>query len=106
MSADKKKTRAKFRSEVFTRDGEKCLMCGISCVALDAHHITPREEMPNGGYVKENGISVCNLPGGCHEKAEEFYSKGVSFPGYAPEDLYKKIGSNLEKAIAASKKLK
>lgn len=29
---------------------------------LDAHHITDRNEMPNGGYVPENGISLCKTP--------------------------------------------
>jgi len=59
--------------------------------------------MPNGGYVKENGISLCEE---CHKKAEEFHSTGVAFPGYAPEDLYQKINSSYEKAVEASKRLK
>jgi hypothetical protein len=68
---------------------------------LDAHHVT-RKIMPNGGYVKENGISLCEE---CHKKAEEFHSTGVAHPGYAPDDLYRKINSNYEKAVEASKKL-
>lgn len=70
---------------------------------LDAHHITDRRLMPNGGYVKENGISLCE---DCHKKAEEFHSTGVAHPGYHPDDLYKAINSNLEKALEASEKLK
>lgn len=58
--------------------------------------------MPNGGYVRENGISLCEE---CHKKAEVFHSTGTPHPGYAPDDLYKKINSNLEKAIEASEKL-
>ena len=69
---------------------------------LDAHHITNRKEMPNGGYVKENGISLCP---DCHIKAEEFHSTGTAVPGYGPDDLYKVINSTLEKAIEASEKL-
>jgi hypothetical protein len=69
---------------------------------LDAHHITDRHLMPNGGYVRENGISLCP---DCHVKAEVYHSTGVAHPGYAPDDLYKAINSNLEKAIEASEKL-
>ncbi len=72
-------------------------------VNLDAHHITDRNEMPNGGYVKENGISVCD---DCHLKAEEFHSTGIAVEGFAPADLYQKIDSSHEKAVAAAEKLK
>lgn len=69
---------------------------------LDAHHISDRNLLPNGGYVKENGISLCEE---CHKKAEVFHSTGTSHPGYSPEDLYKMINSNYEKAKEASEKL-
>lgn len=69
---------------------------------LDAHHVINREAMPNGGYVKENGISLCTS---CHIKAEEFYSTGIAHPGYSPDELYLKIGSTKERAIKASEKL-
>lgn len=106
MASEKQKTREKFREAVFKRDGNKCRVCGIKNVPLDAHHIVDRNEMPNGGYVKENGISLCNLSGGCHEKAE-CYHQGIEVPaGYMPEDLFKLIGSSVEKAIKASEKLK
>ena len=59
--------------------------------------------MPNGGYVKENGISVCD---DCHLKAEEFHSTGTAVEGFSPDDLYKKIGSSHEQAVAAAEKLK
>lgn len=72
-------------------------------VNLDAHHITDRTEMPNGGYVKENGISVCD---DCHLKAEEFHSTGTAVEGFSPDDLYQKIGSSHEKAVTAAEKLK
>lgn len=89
----KKFIRAAFRDDVFMRDAFKCRMCDSA--AVDAHHITDRHEMPNGGYVSENGIVLCSE---CHLKAEMFHSTGVSFPGYSPEDLYAAIGSSKELA--------
>lgn len=64
-------------------------------VELDAHHITDRNEMPNGGYVKENGISLCPE---CHKKAELYHTsnKTVWHPGFHPNDLYAKIHSSYE----------
>jgi hypothetical protein len=92
--------RESFRTEVFGRDGHKCRVCKKSGY-LDAHHITDRNEMPNGGYVKENGISLCD---DCHWKAERYHINGGNegITGYLPEDLYKLIGSSKEKAIEAS----
>ena len=107
MSSEKKLTRQRFRDSVFDRDGHKCRACGWAVfnedVKLDAHHITDRTLMPNGGYVKENGISLCP---GCHEKAEVFHSTGTSFHGFSPDDLYRMIGSSHAHALAASERLK
>ena len=108
MSADKKRIRNEFRTATFTRDGHKCRGCGWSAfrpgeLELDAHHITDRNLMPNGGYVKENGISLCPT---CHEKAEVFHSTGTALPGWSPEDLYRLIGSTYEEAVKASERLK
>lgn len=106
--AEKKAIRKMFRDACYKRDGFRCAMCPFKSdkdnaeKELDAHHITDRNQMPNGGYVKENGISLC---ADCHMKAEEFHSTGKAHPGYAPEDLYKAIASTLEKAIEASEKL-
>lgn len=108
MSAEKKAIRKYFRDSVFKRDSFRCAMCKMKSSKdkaeeeLDAHHITDRTLMPNGGYVKENGISLCPV---CHEKAEVFHSTGVAIEGYSIEDLYNKINSNYEKATEASKKL-
>lgn len=52
--------------------------------------------MPNGGYVSENGISLCSE---CHIKAEE------SRQGYSASELYSVINSNYDKAVKASTKL-
>lgn len=101
--SQKKKIRLLFRESVFARDKNRCRVCGEGSEKLDAHHITDRNDMPNGGYVKENGISLCEE---CHIKAEAFHSTGTAIPGFAPEDLYKMIGSSHLKAVAASERLK
>lgn len=107
------------------RDGYRCRFCGelgkdrqgsddwkkyhgrirdeSALVDLDAHHIMPREDMPNGGYVKENGISLCS---DCHLKAEEWCQTGTGPAGFSPDDLFRLIQSDLDNAIAASEKLK
>ncbi len=82
MSEEKRLIRAQFRAFVFGRDKYRCRLCGRAVydrqdenpdyvsgeVAADAHHITPRDEMPYGGYVHENGITLCDP---CHKRAEE-----------------------------------
>lgn len=110
MSSGKKQVRAAFREAVFRRARYKCEGPGCSfrsslekaVIELDAHHITDRNEMPNGGYVPENGIALC---GPCHEKAEQFHATGVALPGFAPEELYKVIGSSRDAAEKASRRL-
>lgn len=105
MSQKKKAVRKNFRDAVFYRDGYQCVMCGLTVCSveaeesLDAHHITDRNEMPNGGYVAENGISLCKVEENCHLKAEN------REPGFEPETLYQKIGSSYEKAFKASEAL-
>lgn len=122
--AGKNQIRSTFRSAVFRRDRYRCAVCGKagkdrqggdghkafhtgladeSLVPLDAHHITDRNLMPNGGYVAENGISLCD--DGCHRLAEVFHQTGVPHPGYAPADLYRAIGSTYEAAHRASARL-
>lgn len=110
MSKAKQAVRMKFRNDVFRRDGNRCRVCGIHEMnlplggGLDAHHITDRNEMPNGGYVKENGISLCPK---CHIEAEQFHISGGTawVAGRSPNDLYKLINSSKERAIKASEKL-
>jgi hypothetical protein len=91
-------------------------MCGRADVKLDAHHITSRKNMPNGGYVKENGITLCDLKfDGCHWKAEQFLSsyvewyvlktKGDTLKEFTPSNLYKKINSSYELAYKKSERL-
>lgn len=108
MSAEKKLIRKNFRDACYKRDGFRCAMCGMKSSKdkaeeeLDAHHITNPKEIINGGYVYQNGISLCPI---CHQKAEVFHSTGMAHPGYAPDDLYKVIKSSYEKAVEASNKL-
>ncbi len=95
----KKQRRQLFRTEVFERDQHCCAKCNKSGVILDAHHITDRNDMPNGGYVKENGIALCHE---CHLKAEQFHQTGEAADGYSPEELYEIIGSSYESACRAA----
>ena len=105
----KKQVRKNFRDSVFKRDKYRCRGCGKLFPHnsieeyLDAHHVTPREEMPNGGYVKENGISLCKSE--CHMKAEMWIKNESGEEGFDPRTLYNKIGSSKESATRASEKL-
>lgn len=122
----KKDIRKKFKQDVFKRDKYTCKCCFLKYteeeaeIYLDAHHITDRNKMPNGGYVKENGISLCKYEqlnkmelsskseeNSCHMKAEKFHiTEGKEWTeGIHPDDLYKKIESSYEKAIKESEKL-
>lgn len=98
----KQMIRQKFRESVFGRDGYKCVFCDVT-KNLDAHHITDRSLMPNGGYVPENGISLCPEH---HIQAEQFHiSDGNTWiDGMHPNDLYRKIGSSYELAVTKSTK--
>jgi len=105
MSAKKKQIRQKFNDDCLKRDGYRCRICTcLSTRDLEVHHITDRSKMPNGGYVKENGITLCPMH---HLIAERYHVTGGKH--YAekmhPNDLYALIGSSYEKAVAASEKL-
>ena len=123
----KKEIRRKFKEDVFKRDKYTCVACSFKYTEeesekyLDAHHITDRNEMFNGGYVKENGISLCKYAqpnkmeltsnseeGSCHMKAEKFHISGGEEweEGMHPDDLYKLIGSSKELAVEKSEKIK
>ena len=125
---NKKETRRKFKAEVFERDNNTCQICGLGETLpngmsvdpseyFDAHHITDRSEMPNGGYVKENGITVCKDNGhlnsegelieSCHMRCEEFHISGGKTweKNLHPDDLYELIGSSYELAYEKSREL-
>jgi len=126
MKGEKKRLREKFRMAVFLRDKFTCQGCGLEFNLktkdeIDAHHITDRSKMPNGGYALENGITLCNndrefissqnnIKGhfpSCHKKAEFFnITKGKEHvTGFHPDDLYKKINSSYELAYKKSLEL-
>ncbi len=96
----KKDIRKQFREAVFTRDGHKCKFCDKTN-DLDAHHITNRSSMPGGGYIAENGITLCKDH---HLDAEVYHMSGGKecIEGFHPNDLYKKIGTTYNMAYAIS----
>lgn len=98
-----KELRRAFTFGVFLRDNYKCKVCGY-LGELDAHHITDRHELPNGGYVLSNGISLCS---DCHWDAEKYHrTNGEEYEyGFHPVDLYNLIGSSFDKAHEDSLKL-
>lgn len=103
---NKKQIRKMFRDGCFLRDIYYCKICGLKSSKekaedeLDAHHITPREKMSNGGYVRENGISLCKKE--CHLLAEKYLSGEIFDEKYSPNNLYKLINSSQETAIIES----
>lgn len=112
MMHRKQQIRARFRDATFAASRHRCIGCGrqhapaTADATLDAHHITPREEFPNGGYVQENGAPLCKLgDDSCHMKAEHWLKHGAGEPGYSPAELYAKIGSSRERALAADARL-
>lgn len=60
-----KQGRKAFRESVFERDGGLCVACGAP--GQDAHHIMERRLFVDGGYLLNNGATVC---GPCHLRAE------------------------------------
>lgn len=100
MNKKKKDIRNNFKSEVIKRDNFKCKCCPET-KSLTVHHIQDRNDILNGGYVKENGISLCEE---CHLKAEQYHiNDGVEWiDGFHPDDLYKLINSSYELAYEKS----
>ena len=97
----KKAIRQKFRNDCLLRDNNKCKVCGETA-DLAVHHIIDRNEITNGGYIKENGITLCEE---CHIKAEEYHitHKQIFIDNYHPNDLFGLINSSYELAIKLSK---
>ena len=88
MFEKKKEIRRKFREVVFKRDKHRCVLCSQT-KDLDAHHITERKFFKNGGYVEENGITLCKRH---HLYVEN--NNGVE----RIKNLYKSIHSSFELA--------
>ncbi len=110
MKSKKKEIRKAFRDSCFERDNYCCVKCGFKSsketaeIDLDCHHIESRKspKLFNGGYCKENGISLCSE---CHIKAEEYFRTGIAIEGYSQDDLFKAIDSSIEQAIESSKNI-
>ncbi len=102
VSSKKKLIRKAFRDAVFQRDGYKCVFCDID-EGLDAHHITDRTLMPKGGYVLENGITLCPEH---HLIAEVWHTSQHQewIEDFHPSDLYRIIGSSYERAVDSSER--
>ncbi len=101
---DHKRWRKEFNSDCLERDNHQCVFCDEK-ENLDVHHITDRHDMPNGGYVIGNGITLCEKH---HLMAEEYHMSGGTqcSDGMWPSDLYKKINSTYIQAYMDSEKLK
>jgi len=98
-----KQLRKQFNQKCLDRDDHRCRFCG-SPDAVVVHHITDRHEMPNGGYVEQNGLTLCPVH---HKDAELFHETdgGTWVEGMNPDDLYKMIETTKEKAIMECEKL-
>lgn len=96
----KKEIRMLFNVNSKVREKYRCRLCSaaapVDVTTLEVHHIVNRNLMPNGGYVKENGITLCPRH---HEKVE----KNPDF--YPTEFLFGLIGSSYDKALRASERL-
>lgn len=106
--SEKEQVRVRFREAVFARAGHRCQGPGCTSapgVKLDAHHVTSRKRLPAGGYVAENGIALCDVPGGCHERAEAVDRGEAADARFAAESLYGIVGSSFAAALAASERL-
>lgn len=94
MKKQLKEARKEFREKVFKRDDNSCVMC--DCHESDdiaAHHIINRNHIPYGGYVPNNGITLCS---DCHLRAEDTYFGRSQYydQDYTPDKLFMAIGSN------------
>ena len=92
---NKKEIRKNFKDSVFKRDNWTCKVCGEGPYEnidfFDAHHITDRSEMPNGGYVKENGITVCK-----NQKISTYgFQESCHILSLLSRNIYKLILSNI-----------
>lgn len=101
---DHKRWRKTFNELCLKRDKHCCVFCPEN-ENLDVHHIMPRKDMPNGGYVMENGITLCEKH---HWDAETYFRTDGNYvpEGFDPESLYEKIGSSFDLAFSESENLR
>lgn len=88
--------REKFRNEVFERDNHVCVICGH--LAQDAHHIIDRDLFFDGGYVIDNGASLCSnchiLAENCTLTVEDIRDKAGITNIILPESFYSNVKYN------------
>lgn len=75
-----------FREAVFLRDNHVCVICGVR--AVDAHHIIERRLFSDGGYVLDNGASLCATHHLAAESTELSCEEIREAAGILPPDLY------------------
>lgn len=96
-------TRTEFKTKVFKRDNNKCIVC--KSPAVDAHHLIERRLFSDSGYYIDNGVSLCS---NCHFYAEDGtftvewlrQQAGITnivLPnGFSPDVVYDKWGKFME----------
>lgn len=87
-----------FESSVFGRDEMLCRICDK--IADVAHQIISKNAFLNGGFVIENGISLCD---DCCEKVKNVNGDDPIYGAFA---LYNKIGSSFLEAMEKDGKIK
>jgi len=102
-----KRWRKEFNEACFERDNHKCVFCNET-EDIAAHHITDRHDMPNGGYVMSNGITLCPEH---HKVCEANMGREVSWKTeygdfFTQTELYIKINSTFATAYNDSLNLK
>ena len=75
-------TREMFNETCIKRDNNQCRLCGVT-EKLSVHHIIERKLWSDGGYYKNNGITVCPE---CHLLTEAGF--------ILPSKLWFKMGIN------------
>jgi hypothetical protein len=70
------KNRKAFRESCLKRDNHNCVVPWCDNEPDEVHHIIERAEWKSGGYIEDNGASVCNLH---HQYAESDYIPPQAF---------------------------
>lgn len=55
----RKSARDHFREAVLRRDGHSCVAPGCLNPGTEVHHLIERRLFPDGGYIADNGVSLC-----------------------------------------------
>ncbi len=95
-----------------------CRICGVKAgepypgmhsrpmdepAVLNVHHIIDRSEIPNGGSVLSNGITLCEIH---HEEAEAHHDLDPEADdAFCPSKLFSIIDSSYEQAMKDAENL-